>query len=167
MWLNVGAGSRYEFQPPVPGSGHSSPHDNALRYETFIEDQMRSPSALVADRGVTYWLFKGNIYSTTADLLAPDVQALVEAREQKQRRQVERAKAYVESAGASAGRREVVPDDVKMFVWQRDNGCCVRCGSNKELEFDHIIPVVMGGSNTARNLQLLCEPCNREKGGAP
>jgi MoxR-like ATPase len=61
-------------------------------------------------------------------------------------------------------RRETIPDDVKIFVWQRDEGACVKCGSNLDLEFDHIIPVALGGSNTARNLQVLCEKCNRAKG---
>jgi hypothetical protein len=61
-------------------------------------------------------------------------------------------------------RREPVPDDVRMFVWRRDGGKCVKCGSGELLEFDHIIPVIEGGSNTERNLQLLCEPCNRGKG---
>lgn len=28
-----------------------------------------------------------------------------------------------------------------------------------------LIPVVLGGANTARNLQLLCDPCNLAKGG--
>jgi 5-methylcytosine-specific restriction endonuclease McrA len=50
-----------------------------------------------------------------------------------------------------------------MFVWRRDQGRCVKCGSQEGLEFDHIIPVSRGGSNTARNLQLLCENCNRSK----
>jgi 5-methylcytosine-specific restriction endonuclease McrA len=61
--------------------------------------------------------------------------------------------------------RKAIPDRVKMFVWQRDGGRCVECGSNENLEFDHIIPVSMGGATTERNLQLLCEPCNRRKGG--
>jgi 5-methylcytosine-specific restriction endonuclease McrA len=60
--------------------------------------------------------------------------------------------------------REVIPDDVRIFVWRRDKGRCVRCGSQERLEFDHIIPLEKGGSNTARNLQVLCERCNRQKG---
>jgi len=61
--------------------------------------------------------------------------------------------------------RQPIPDEVKMFVWQRDKGRCVICGSQENLEFDHIIPVSKGGSNTARNIQLLCEKHNRSKGG--
>ncbi len=61
--------------------------------------------------------------------------------------------------------RERIPSDVQNFVWKRDGGRCVVCGSNEKLEFDHIIPVSKGGSNTPRNIQLLCEKHNRHKGG--
>jgi hypothetical protein len=60
--------------------------------------------------------------------------------------------------------RKPLPRDVLMFVWQRDQGRCVYCGSQERLEYDHIIPWADGGSDTARNLQLLCETCNRRKG---
>jgi 5-methylcytosine-specific restriction endonuclease McrA len=56
-----------------------------------------------------------------------------------------------------------IPQDVKLYVWQRDRGRCVECGSKEKLEYDHIIPFSKGGSNTARNVQLLCEHCNRKK----
>jgi tetratricopeptide (TPR) repeat protein len=59
--------------------------------------------------------------------------------------------------------RTTIPEDVRHAVWRRDEGRCVQCGSQEKLEFDHIIPVSRGGSNTERNLQLLCEPCNRSK----
>jgi len=59
--------------------------------------------------------------------------------------------------------RERILDDVKVAVWRRDKGACVRCGSREKLEYDHIIPVSKGGSNTARNIELLCQKCNREK----
>jgi Holliday junction DNA helicase RuvB len=60
--------------------------------------------------------------------------------------------------------RENIASEVRREVWRRDGGKCVRCGSRENLEYDHIIPVSMGGSNTARNVELLCERCNRSKG---
>lgn len=57
-----------------------------------------------------------------------------------------------------------VPPQVKIAVWRRDSGKCVKCGSQERLEYDHIIPISKGGSNTERNIQLLCEKCNRSKG---
>jgi len=59
--------------------------------------------------------------------------------------------------------REPIPEDVQVAVWNRDGGKCVKCGSQEKLEYDHIIPVSKGGSNTTRNIQLLCEKCNRTK----
>lgn len=53
--------------------------------------------------------------------------------------------------------------NVQDRVWRRDEGKCVICGSNEKLEFDHIIPYSKGGSNSYRNIQLLCESCNRAK----
>ena len=67
------------------------------------------------------------------------------------------------TTGGESFVRESIPDDVQIFVWNRDGGKCVKCGSQENLEFDHIIPVSKGGSNTARNIQLLCEACNRKK----
>lgn len=52
---------------------------------------------------------------------------------------------------------------VKAFVFERDKGKCVYCGSSENLEFDHIIPISKGGSNTEKNIQLTCMKCIRTK----
>lgn len=73
--------------------------------------------------------------------------------------------ANIEAAIAyqSGPKREPIPDDVKMLVWTRDGGACIRCGNKSDLHFDHIIPVAKGGSNITENIQLLCKPRNLHK----
>ncbi len=71
--------------------------------------------------------------------------------------------AVVSSPGVNLA-RQAIPEVVRHEVWRRDQGRCARCGGQRRLEFDHIIPLSKGGSSTARNIQLLCESCNRTKG---
>ena len=48
------------------------------------------------------------------------------------------------------------------FILERD-GCCLRCGSEKDLVIDHVDPVALGGTNHRDNLQTLCQACNSWK----
>lgn len=58
----------------------------------------------------------------------------------------------------------IIPPEVKLAVWKRDKGKCVKCGSTDNLHFDHIIPYSKGGSSlVAKNIQLLCARHNLEK----
>ena len=51
----------------------------------------------------------------------------------------------------------VIRAAVKIEVWKRDKGSCVKCGSKENLHFDHIIPYSQGGSSKdAKNIQILC-----------
>jgi len=71
---------------------------------------------------------------------------------------------FLQGPEDAATPREPIPETVRRSVWQRDGGRCVRCGSQERLEYDHLIALAKGGSNTERNIQLLCESCNRKKG---
>ena len=73
------------------------------------------------------------------------------------------AKGKVKENTKETKRSRRISQEVMDKVWRRDEGKCVECGSNENLEFDHIIPFSKNGSNTYRNIQLLCESCNRKK----
>jgi len=58
----------------------------------------------------------------------------------------------------------LIPTNVKLEVWKRDGGKCVKCGSHDNLHFDHVIPYSLGGSSlVAQNIQLLCARHNLNK----
>lgn len=68
------------------------------------------------------------------------------------------------SAGDEQPTREAIPLDVRYAVWERDGHACTGCQSTFDLQYDHVIPLAIGGSSSAKNLQLLCGDRNRRKG---
>jgi 5-methylcytosine-specific restriction endonuclease McrA len=60
---------------------------------------------------------------------------------------------------ASKNQRYMNPA-LKHQVWTRDKGQCTRCGSQRNLNYDHIRPIAFGGLSTLDNLRLLCFHCN-------
>ena len=95
------------------------------------------------------------------DVLIADANAIEAAR--RRNSQVARARAVVEG-GVGQSRRQPIPRDVRYAVFSRDGGRCVECDANFDIQYDHIIPVAMGGADTVDNLQILCGGCNRAKG---
>ena len=158
--------AQYRFN----AAGEPSPralHQGA--YQRLQRQQMETPVPLLLDEGRRrrWWLFRDEFYWEDDGYDATAVKALVLERENQRERRVRRAVALMEQTEVlNESARQPIPDAVRAFVWNRDGGRCVRCGSQQRLEFDHIIPVALGGGNTARNLQVLCEACNRAKGAA-
>jgi hypothetical protein len=70
---------------------------------------------------------------------------------------------YSDNLVEESTRSRKISQEVKDKVWNRDEGKCILCGSNELIEFDHIIPFSKGGANTYRNIQILCQSCNRSK----
>lgn len=58
----------------------------------------------------------------------------------------------------------LIPTAVKVAVWRRDKGRCVKCGATDNLHFDHDLPFSKGGTSLdPRNIQLLCARHNLQK----
>ena len=115
------------------------------------------------------WFYKGYAYLPTnkhanQDLYSDEqISLLIFQLYDKERKKFERLKNLYDKTEDEVQRKRI-PENVRIKVWRRDNGRCVRCGSREKLEYDHIIPISKGGSNTVRNIELLCEKCNRSKG---
>jgi len=121
--------------------------------------------ARIGDR--TYYKFQGKFYWDNDDLSPDQVHALLVTRQQREAQRIDRAQAVVAIGERRPPlQRGVIADDLKQYVWVRDQGKCRHCGSGVELQYDHVIPVSLGGSSEAENLQILCGPCNRRKGAS-
>ena len=149
----------YTFGQPTDKDGPYNPDDPEPR--RVLDNSKDSPNSL--------WAFRRKAVQVK-DAGAASIQAIIlrvkhaVLQEEKALARIQReVEAFENMERVVSARRERIPESVRLFVWQRDAGKCVQCGSRERLEFDHIIPVALNGSNTERNIQLLCERCNREK----
>jgi HNH endonuclease len=152
------------FEPP-----HGSMKITLHHSKEDMERQWKEPILYnTLSKSKTLWIFRNRVVQVECD--DPDEELLLRVkhvvlREEKALTRIKReVEAFENIDRLSSARRYRIPDSVRLFVWQRDEGKCVKCGSSQKLEYDHIIPLAEGGSDTERNIQLLCESCNRGKG---
>ncbi len=89
--------------------------------------------------------------------------ALMEAKEKQKFAVTSRPR---QQKGKPQGRH--IPAQVRREVLEKEGGCCTfrsdngtRCGTQRNLHFDHIEPFASGGESTTDNLRLRCAAHNR------
>lgn len=62
-------------------------------------------------------------------------------------------------------RRQHLSAAAKASVIEAQQRACAECGDafTGTPEFDHVLPLGLGGTNALSNWQALCRPCHREK----
>jgi len=147
------------------GGAHFEFSGSALdRLETAHE----AGPALVGSEGPRQlWWADDAWYWDNEELTSEEVALTLWDRERRRSGRFERLRRLrLREDDAEGARRERIPIEVREFVWARDEGRCVSCGAEDDLQFDHVIPVARGGGNTEANVQILCGTCNRRKGDA-
>jgi len=138
----------FEMQPPETKDTEGIPRQTSVwiyRDALYVTDRVPKPSEL------------DEVILRIKALQFQDDEAFKRLREQVANMEAA-SRIMVEAA------RKQIPEDVKLLIWSRDGGSCVRCGAKSELHFDHIIPMSRGGGDHAENIQLLCRSCNLAKG---
>lgn len=142
--------------------------DKILFYPLRVESYQKNGYKMILPR--QFYIYKNNLYhvSDMSSYSENEIEILIKENYYKNNERFQKLIREIElfeklESDVVELSREPIPESVRFTVWRRDEGKCVRCGSQNNLEFDHIIPVSQGGSNTERNIQLLCEKCNREK----
>jgi len=129
----------------------------------IIAAQSATPVSLVQDGRRTLWYFAERFYWDDDGLDGEDIKALILQRRRRLQQRVQTARSLLQAEAAGKPVRAAIPSELRRAVFERDGGRCVECGSNFDLQYDHVLPVALGGATTLENLQLLCAECNRRK----
>jgi hypothetical protein len=138
------------------------------RYQQLASMQSQQPVSVAQSGPRVWWWFEDTFYWDSGGYGQRDVLALIRDRQRREAQRLARAHMLLNAEEGHdeppRSRREPIPREVRRAVFERDGGQCVQCGSNFDLQYDHVLPIALGGANTVENLQLLCGQCNREKG---
>jgi hypothetical protein len=112
------------------------------RYNQLAAGLGQQPVAVVRSGPRTWWWFENAFYWESGGYQQRDVLALIRDRQRRAAKHLDRARTLL---NVEEGRQERPLD----------------------LQYDHVIPVALGGATSLENLQLLCGDCNRAKGANP
>jgi hypothetical protein len=134
-----------------------------LDFQTLSAAQAERPVHMFQMDRKALWYFHDRFYWDDDGLDQEDIQALILQRERRQQQKLQSARSlmYAEQNGRTT--RIAISSEIRRAVFERDGGRCVECESNFDLQYDHVLPVALGGATTIENLQLLCADCNRRK----
>lgn len=144
------------------------------RYKASDKGRAREKRYRESDKG------KATQRRCSADWLSKNAERYAETQAKWKRRNPEYStlrarKYYATSSGratvlASQHRRRArernAPTDARYPEWVSmtlQMGLCFKCESTEDLTVDHVVPLSLGGGNTADNLQPLCRRCNSSK----
>ena len=88
---------------------------------------------------------------------------LDERRDERLARLLKQREEHLDDIGASELGPEPPWPQAREQALERDGRKCVQCGSEKDLQVDHICEQADGGSNYLDNLQTLCKSCHNKK----
>jgi 5-methylcytosine-specific restriction endonuclease McrA len=102
--------------------------------------------------------------SGLAELFDEGLDAVIEKREKRKFAATSRPRTPVNRPGS----KRYVPAHVYRAVWKRDDAQCTfvsqdghRCGERNMVEFDHMVPVALGGRATMESMRLRCRAHNQ------
>jgi len=145
---------RYAIQS---GKRISAARWKKAQIENVIAVQKDDPVSMLSDRRRTLWYVHDKFYWDD------DVKALVLQRERRLQQKLNTAHSLMRAEATGRPTRTSATSDIRRMVYERDGGRCVECDSTFDLQYDHVLPVALGGATTVENLQLLCADCNRQK----
>lgn len=141
---NAGRSYRRIFDPANQTRSIAFADDE--RYRELDHRRRQEPVRIGSEGSLSYWWYLDSFYEAPLMIDADEVASCLNVR----------------ARGGGSG-RQPIPVEVRRAVFERDGGRCVECDAAFDLQYDHVIPLALGGANSEQNLQLLCGECNRRK----
>jgi hypothetical protein len=148
---------------------HSNDHYvncSSGQYEHLAGVQRTTPVLVTAKSGWHWWWYRDRFWWADRKMSVREIESTILAIDlssESQREAFERAQASLVGRKDGVSPADALPEQVRREVWIRDRGRCVDCGVASSLAFDHVLPVAVGGSDTAPNLELRCRPCQARR----